>query len=69
MIDSALNIISRQLNRFRRRDFDLDEDVAVVFDISERDGTLRPRVNNKLRMLSVNMDNPSNGLGQEMAQN
>ena len=56
MIDSAMELVSSQLNQFLQRSFDLDEDIVVVSNIVEQDGTLLTHVDNKLAMFLVNIE-------------
>ena len=56
MIYAALSHISNQLNQFLKRSFDLNEDVVVLSNISEQDGTLAPNINNKLVVFLVNVE-------------
>jgi hypothetical protein len=55
MIYAAVSHISSQLNQFMRRSFDLAEDVVVMSNILEQDGTLAPNINNKLVVSLVNV--------------
>lgn len=56
MIDAAMTLISNQLNQYLQRTFDLAEDVVVVSNILEQDGTLQSHVDNKLAMFLVNIE-------------
>ncbi len=56
MIDSAISHISDQLNQFLKRNFDLTEDVVVVSNILEQDGTVASNVTNKVVMFLVNIE-------------
>lgn len=55
MIYAALSHISSQLNQFLKRSFDLAEDVVVMSNILEQDGTLAANINNKLVVMLVNV--------------
>ena len=55
MIDSSISHISGELNKFLKRSFDLDEDVVVVSNILEQDGTVASHVNNKIVVSLVNI--------------
>ncbi|NNM82253.1 MAG: DUF4255 domain-containing protein [Burkholderiales bacterium] len=56
MIHAAVSHIANQFNQFLRRSYDLGEDMVVVSNILEQDGTLSPSVNNKLVMFLVNVE-------------
>lgn len=56
MIVSALSHIANQLNQYLRRSFDLNEDIAVVSNILEQDGSLVPNINNKLVIFLINIE-------------
>jgi len=55
MIDAAISHISGELNQFLKRSFDLDEDVVVVSNILEQDGSVASHVNNKIVVSLVNI--------------
>ena len=68
MIDSAITLITNQLNQYLTRSFDLNEDIVAVSNILEQDGTVPPHVDNKLVAFLVNIERdeiahrrPSNG--------
>lgn len=56
MIHSAVSHITSQLNQFLKRSFDLNEDVVVMSNILEQDGSLAPNVSNKLVVFLVNVE-------------
>jgi len=56
MIYAAVSHIANQLNQFLKRSFDLNEDVVVMSNILEQDGTVAPNINNKLVVFLVNME-------------
>lgn len=56
MIHAAVSHIAGQLNQFLKRSFDLNEDVVVMSNILEQDGTLAPNINNKLVVFLVNVE-------------
>ena len=56
MIDSAIALITNQLNQYLRRSFDLNEDIVAVSNILEQDGTVPPHVDNKLVVFLVNIE-------------
>jgi hypothetical protein len=55
MIDAAVTHIARELNQYLKRTFDLTEDVVVVSNILEQDGTVATHVNNKIVVSLVNI--------------
>ena len=56
MIDSAISLITNQLSQYLSRTFDLTEDIVVVSNILEQDGTVPPHVDNKLVAFLVNIE-------------
>lgn len=56
MIDNAIGHIAGQLNQYLRRTFDLTEDIVVVSNIVEQDGSLAPNVDNKLVVCLINIE-------------
>jgi len=56
MIDSAISHIASQLNQYLRRSFDLAEDVVVISNILEQDGSLASHIDNKLVVFLVNIE-------------
>lgn len=56
MINSAISHLASQLNQFLKRSFELTEDVVVVSNILEQDGTLSPNVNNKVVVILTNIE-------------
>ena len=56
MIDLAISHIASQLNQFLRRTYDLSEDVAVISNLVEQDGTMEPNVDNKLVLFLINVE-------------
>ncbi|MCH7736965.1 MAG: DUF4255 domain-containing protein [Chloroflexi bacterium] len=56
MIESAMTLVSSQLNQYLQRSFDLTEDIVVVSNILEQDGSLLSHVDNKLAMFLVNIE-------------
>ena len=56
MIDAAISHIANQLNQYLRRSFDLNEDIVVVSNILEQDGSLAANVDNKLVMFLINVE-------------
>lgn len=64
MIYAAVSHIANQLNQFLKRSFDLSEDVVVVSNILEQDGTLASNVGNKLVVFLVNVEKDTTPLRQ-----
>jgi hypothetical protein len=68
MIASAVTHIAGQLNEFLQRGLDSSEEVAVVSNLLEQDGTLASHINNRLVVFLVNVEKdgspqrPTNGL-------
>ncbi len=56
MIDSAISHIASQLNQYLRRSFDLSEDVVVISNILEQDGSVASHIDNKLVVFLVNIE-------------
>lgn len=59
MIDVAIMHIVSEVNRHLMRTFDLNEDVVVVSNILEQDGTVAAHVNNKIVVSLVNIEKDS----------
>lgn len=71
MIYAAVSHIANQLNQFLKRSFDLSEDMVVLSNILEQDGTVAPDVNNKLVVFLVNVEKESvhgHGMGMNFAE-
>lgn len=67
MIDTAINHIASNVNQHLMRTFGLNEDVVVVSNILEQDGTVATHVNNKIVVSLVNIEKESvalNNAGQ-----
>lgn len=56
MIDLAINHLTSELNQHLMRSFDLHEDVVVVSNILEQDGTVSSHINNKIVVSLVNIE-------------
>jgi hypothetical protein len=56
MIYAAVSHVANQLNLFLKRSFDLNEDVVVMSNLLEQDGTLAPNMGNKLVVFLVNVE-------------
>lgn len=67
MIDSAISHIASQLNQSLKRSFDLHEDIVVVSNILEQDGSVVADVNNKIVISLVNLEKESTPLRQSSA--
>ena len=55
MIDSAISHIASQLNQFLKRLFNLTEDIVVISNLVEQDGTIASDVTNKVVVFLVNI--------------
>jgi hypothetical protein len=70
MIDTAINHIASNVNQHLMRTFGLNEDVVVVSNILEQDGTIATHVNNKIVVSLVNIEKesvPLNNVGHAPA--
>lgn len=56
MIDAAISHIAIQLNQHLKSRFGLHEDVVVISNILEQDGSLASHINNKLVMFLINIE-------------
>jgi hypothetical protein len=56
MINSAISHLASQLNQFLKRSFDLNEDIVVVSNILEQDGSVSANVTNKLVVFLTNIE-------------
>jgi hypothetical protein len=68
MINSAISHITLYLNQYLGRTFSLDEEIAVISNIAEQDGSIAVNVNNKVAVFLVNVEKDvspvhSKGLG------
>ena len=59
MINVAVQLLATQLNQYLRRTYNLGEDVVVVSNLLEIDGTVAVNVNNKLVVFLVNIEKDS----------
>lgn len=64
MIYAAVSHIANQLNQFLKRTFDLSEDVVVMSNLTEQDGTLAPNISNKLVVFLVNVEKDTSSVRQ-----
>jgi hypothetical protein len=55
MIGSTINQLAGLLNQYLKRSFDLSEDIVVVSNILDQDGSIVQHVNNKVIALLVNI--------------
>jgi hypothetical protein len=69
MIDTAINHIAKDVNQHLMRTFGLNEDVVVVSNILEQDGTVATHVNNKIVVSLVNIEKESVPLSQPRVAN
>lgn len=70
MIDTAINHIASNVNQHLMRTFGLNEDVVVVSNILEQDGSVATHVNNKIVVSLVNIEKesvPLNNVGNTPA--
>lgn len=65
MIDAAINHIASCVNQKLMRSFGLNEDVVVVSNILEQDGTIATHVNNKIVLSLVNIEKESAAMSQQ----
>jgi len=65
MIDAAINHIATSTNQHLMRVFGLHEDVVVVSNILEQDGTVATHVDNKIVVSLVNIEKDSHPLSQQ----
>jgi hypothetical protein len=68
VIDSAVSLIAAQLNQFLRRSLELSEDVVVVSNILEQDGTVAPNIDNKIVVFLTNIEKDTMPQAQPRAQ-
>ena len=57
MINLAVQHLATQLNQYLRRTYDLNEDVVVISNLVEMDGSVAPNVNNKVVIFLANVQN------------
>ena len=65
MIDAAINHIASELNQQLMRTYRLSEDVVVVANILEQDGSVSPHVENKIIVSLVNIEKESVAFRQQ----
>ena len=56
MIAKTLTQLAAQLNRFLRQNFKLDEDIVLVSNLNESDGSACTHINNKLALFLVGIE-------------
>jgi hypothetical protein len=56
MIDAAISHISNRLNQYLKHTFDLSEDVVVISNIVDQDGSIGAHTNDKLVVFLVNLE-------------
>ncbi|MBC3875302.1 DUF4255 domain-containing protein [Undibacterium flavidum] len=56
MINAAISQLAFQLNQYFKNNFQVLEDVVVVSNLMELDGSLVPNANNKLVLMLVNIE-------------
>lgn len=56
MINSAISHLATQLNQYLKRSFELSEDVVVVSNLLEQDGSMSPNINNKVVVILTNIE-------------
>ncbi|MCO7226565.1 DUF4255 domain-containing protein [Pleionea sp. CnH1-48] len=59
MINIAITHIASNLNQFLRHQYELDEDIVVVSNLTEQDGSASTDVNNKLTISLANVQKES----------
>ena len=69
MIDAAITHIAGELNQHLKRSFGLTEDLVVISNILEQDGSVASLVNNKIVVSLVNIEKDSLPYRQKAALN
>jgi hypothetical protein len=59
MINATMNHLATQLNQYFKNNFQLVEDIVVVSNLMELDGSVAPNANNKLVLVLVNIEKDS----------
>ncbi|XCN73109.1 MAG: DUF4255 domain-containing protein [Candidatus Electrothrix aestuarii] len=59
MIDTSITVIADRLNQYLKNVFDLSEDVVVVSNILEQDGSIAAHIDNKVVVFLVNIEKES----------
>lgn len=68
MIYAAIFHVTSQLNQFLKRSFDLTEDIVVVSNIVEQDGTVAANVTNRIVASLINVEKDTAPGGRPPAQ-
>lgn len=66
MINMAVQLLAGQLNQYLRRTYDLNEDVVVISNLVDLDGSVAPNVNNKLVIFLTSIEKDSMPFRQVM---
>ncbi|MCL1123751.1 DUF4255 domain-containing protein [Shewanella surugensis] len=64
MILSCVNFIALQLNQYIKNTFDINEDIVIISNLVEQDGSIIPQVNNKLVLCVVNLEKETSVQGR-----
>ncbi|MCP5244475.1 MAG: DUF4255 domain-containing protein [Burkholderiales bacterium] len=59
MINLTVQLLATQLNQYLRRAYDLSEDMVVVSNLLDMDGSVSPNINNKLVIFLTNIEKDS----------
>ena len=59
MINMAVQLLAGQLNQYLRRTYDLNEDVVVISNLADLDGSVAPNVNNKMVVFLTSIEKDS----------
>ena len=65
MIDTAVTIIADRLNQYLKNTFHLNEDVVVISNILEQDGSLPTHIDNKMAVFLVNIEKDSSVVARQ----
>ncbi len=68
MLYLSLQLVASQLNQHLKNAYDLHEDVVVVSNLVEMDGSVAPNINNKLVIFLVNIEKDAVSFRQKSAQ-
>lgn len=66
MIDSAITQLSSSLNQYLKHTFELNEDIVVVSNIVDQDGSIAPNINNRVILFLVNIQKESEAFRSTM---
>lgn len=56
MIEAAIQTVTQKLNSFLRFELDLSEDVVILSNVLEQDGSMAPNVENKITVFVINVE-------------